>query len=137
MASPRCGRTSRSSWPSSRRCGTPGCPSISPLTTNGATLDHLAHDLRDAGLRRINISLDSLRMERFHEMTRRDALDKVLGGIDAAVAAGLDPVKVNCVVMRGVNDDEIVDFAGFGRERGVRVRFIEFMPLGTEGRVAA
>jgi GTP 3',8-cyclase len=99
------------------------------MTTNGATLPLLAADLRRAGLRRINISCDSLRRERFQTITRRDALDRVLAGIDAALEAGFDPVKINCVLMRGVNDDEIVDLATFGRERGVAVRFIEFMPL--------
>lgn len=102
------------------------------LTTNGATLRLLADDLRAAGLRRINISLDSLRPETFFSVTRRDGLAAVLDGIDAAVQAGLSPVKVNCVLMRGVNDDEIVDFAAFGRERGVTIRFIEFMPLDAE-----
>ncbi|MEO6121684.1 MAG: GTP 3',8-cyclase MoaA [Acidimicrobiales bacterium] len=102
------------------------------LTTNGATLTMLADDLRRAGLRRINISLDSLRPERFAALTRRDALARVLDGIDAALAAGLDPVKVNCVLMRNVNDDEIVDLAEFGRDKGVTVRFIEFMPLDAD-----
>ena len=103
------------------------------LTTNGTTLTNLAPALVSAGLERINISLDSLKRERFEQITRRDELDKVLEGIDAAVSAGLAPVKINCVVMRGVNDDEIVDFARFGRERGVTVRFIEFMPLDAQG----
>jgi cyclic pyranopterin phosphate synthase len=103
------------------------------LTTNGTTLTNLAPALVSAGLERINISLDSLKRERFEQITRRDELDKVLEGIDAAVGAGLAPVKINCVVMRGVNDDEIVDFARFGRERGVTVRFIEFMPLDAQG----
>jgi len=103
------------------------------LTTNGTLLDHCAHDLADAGLRRINISLDSLRPDRFQAITRRDELDRVLAGIDAALGAGLSPVKINCVAMRGVNDDELVDFATFGRERGVLVRFIEFMPLDAQG----
>ena len=103
------------------------------LTTNGTTLTNLASALVSAGLERINISLDSLKRERFEQITRRDELDKVLEGIDAAVSAGLAPVKINCVVMRGVNDDEIVDFARFGRERGVTVRFIEFMPLDAQG----
>jgi cyclic pyranopterin phosphate synthase len=103
------------------------------MTTNGATLRLLANDLRAAGLRRINISLDSLRPDRFLALTRRDALPAVLDGIDAAVEAGFDPVKVNCVLIRGVNDDEVVDFARFGRERGVVVRFIEFMPLDADG----
>lgn len=103
------------------------------LTTNGTTLTNLAPTLVASGLERINISLDSLQRDRFEQITRRDELDKVLDGIDAAVSAGLAPVKINCVVMRGVNDDEIVDFARFGRERGVTVRFIEFMPLDAQG----
>jgi cyclic pyranopterin phosphate synthase len=103
------------------------------LTTNGATLRALAGDLRAAGLRRINISLDSLRPETFLTITRRSALAQVIDGIDAAVEAGFSPVKVNCVLIRGVNDDEIVDFATFGRERGVTMRFIEFMPLDADG----
>ena len=103
------------------------------LTTNGATLRLLAADLRAAGLRRINISLDSLRPETFFAITRRHALAQVLDGIDAAVDAGFSPVKVNCVLIRGVNDEEIVDFATFGRERGVTIRFIEFMPLDADG----
>jgi cyclic pyranopterin phosphate synthase len=99
------------------------------MTTNGATLRVLSEDLVSAGLKRINISLDSLQPERFTELTLRDNLPQVLDGIQAAVEAGLDPVKVNVVVMAGVNDDEIIDFARFGREKGVTVRFIEFMPL--------
>ena len=102
------------------------------LTTNGATLGLLAEDLAAAGLKRINISLDSLRADRFRELTLRDDLDRVLDGVDAALAAGLDPVKVNVVVMRGQNDDEILDFAEFGRRKGVEVRFIEYMPLDAE-----
>ena len=102
------------------------------LTTNGATLGLLAGDLRAAGLRRINISLDSLRPETSFAITRRHAMDQVIDGIDAALEAGFSPVKVNCVLIRGVNDDEIVDFARFGRERGVTIRFIEFMPLDAE-----
>ena len=99
------------------------------VTTNGATLRLVAHDLKAAGLERINISLDSFRPERFYDITRRNDLDKVLDGIDAALEAGLHPVKLNAVVMRGVNDDEIVDFARFGRDKNIEVRFIEFMPL--------
>ena len=99
------------------------------LTTNGATLRLHASALADAGLKRINISLDSLQKERFLELTRRDELDRVLDGIDAALDAGLNPVKINAVMMRGINDDEIIDFAEFGRNKGVTVRFIEFMPL--------
>jgi cyclic pyranopterin phosphate synthase len=107
-------------------------PADLALTTNGATLRMLARDLAAAGLRRINISLDTFRPDRFRELTRRDELPKVLDGIDAAVEAGLDPVKINAVVMRGVNDDELLDFAAFGRDRGVVVRFIEFMPLDAD-----
>ena len=103
------------------------------MTTNGATLALLADDLAEAGLRRVNISLDSLRRDRFTDLTRRDVLDRVLDGIDAALAAGLTPVKVNAVVIRGENDDEVVELARFGRDRGVVVRFIEFMPLDADG----
>lgn len=102
------------------------------LTTNGATLTAIADDLAAAGLRRVNVSLDSLRRERFHAMTKRDELYRVLEGLAAAQDAGLEPVKVNCVVVRGANDDEIVDFARFGRDTGVHVRFIEFMPLDAQ-----
>ena len=103
------------------------------MTTNGSTLAHQAADLVAAGLQRINVSCDSLRPDRFAAITGRQALEQVLAGIDAALAAGLDPVKVNCVLVRGVNDDEIVDFAAFGRELGVEVRFIEWMPLDGGG----
>jgi cyclic pyranopterin phosphate synthase len=103
------------------------------MTTNGVKLPEVAHDLVDAGLRRINVSLDSLRRERFFQLTKRDELDRVLAGIDAALSAGLSPVKVNAVIMRGVNDDEVVDLARFGRDKGVGVRFIEFMPLDAQG----
>jgi len=102
------------------------------MTTNGVTLPLLADELKAAGLRRVNISLDSLRADRFEELTRRDELDRVLDGIEAAKAAGFDPVKINVVVMKGINDDEVIDFAHFGRDRGVQVRFIEFMPLDAD-----
>ena len=99
------------------------------LTTNGSTLRNVATELREAGLDRINVSMDSLRRERFAQMTRRDELDNVLAGIAEAKSAGFDPVKVNAVVERGLNDDEIIDLALYGRENGVEIRFIEFMPL--------
>lgn len=102
------------------------------MTTNGVSLPLLAEDLKQAGLRRLNISLDSLRAERFEELTRRDELDRVLAGIDAALDAGFEQVKINVVVMKGINDDEVIDFANFGRDRGVVVRFIEFMPLDAD-----
>jgi GTP 3',8-cyclase len=103
------------------------------MTTNGATLPLIAHDLRAAGLRRINISLDTLDRERFIELTRRDELTNVLAGVDAALSAGFEPVKLNVVLMRGINHDEVVDFLNLGRDKGVIVRFIEFMPLDAQG----
>lgn len=103
------------------------------LTTNGATFRLLAHELRAAGLQRVNISLDTLVREKFERMTRRDELPRVLDGIQAAQEAGFHPVKVNAVIERGVNDDEILDLARFGRDWGVEVRFIEFMPLDATG----
>ena len=103
------------------------------LTTNGATFRLLAHELRQAGLDRVNVSLDTLRADRFLQMTRRDELGRVLDGIEAAKEAGFSPVKINAVVQRGVNDDEIVDLARFGRDHDVEVRFIEFMPLDASG----
>ena len=103
------------------------------LTTNGVKLAEVAHDLAHAGLNRVNVSLDTLQRERFLALTRRDELARVVAGIDAAIDAGLEPVKVNVVMMRDVNDDEIVDLARFGRDRGVGVRFIEFMPLDAQG----
>ncbi|MHB8294457.1 MAG: GTP 3',8-cyclase MoaA [Acidimicrobiales bacterium] len=103
------------------------------MTTNGTALRRLAAPLRRAGLDRVNVSCDSLRRDRFAQLTRRDELAKVLEGIEAAVGEGFAPVKVNVVLMRGVNDDELVDFASFGRERGLVVRFIEFMPLDADG----
>ncbi|MFN2441443.1 MAG: GTP 3',8-cyclase MoaA [Thermoanaerobaculia bacterium] len=99
------------------------------LTTNGKLLPAFAPELRSAGVRRINISLDSLRHDRFFAMTRRNALREVLEGIQAASDAGFAPIKINAVVIRGVNDDEIESFATFSRETGHTVRFIEFMPL--------
>jgi len=99
------------------------------MTTNGATLRNLASGLREAGLNRINISLDTLDRDKFFRMTRRDELANVLDGIAAAKQAGFERIKINAVVERGTNDDEIVDLARFGRDEGIEVRFIEFMPL--------
>jgi cyclic pyranopterin phosphate synthase len=106
------------------------------MTTNGATFRLVAEDLKAAGLDRVNVSLDSLRRERFLAITRRDELARVLDGIAAAKDAGFDPVKVNVVLERGMNDDEIVDFATWGRDEQVAVRFIEFMPLDATGEWA-
>ena len=103
------------------------------MTTNGASLRLVADSLRHAGLRRVNVSLDTLDRQKFREMTRRDELESVLDGIEAAKEAGFDPVKVNAVIQRGINDDEIVDLARYGRDHDVEVRFIEFMPLDADG----
>ena len=102
------------------------------ITTNGYLLDRLAAPLRDAGLDRVTVSCDSLLKHRFAEMTRRHALERVLAGIKAAQDAGLRPIKVNCVVLGGTNDDEAPEFARFARETGIEVRFIEYMPLDAE-----
>src|SRR4026209_148697 len=102
------------------------------LTTNGVLLDRLAAPLAGAGIDRATSSCDSLLRHRFAEMTRRDALDKVLAGMKAAEAAGLTPIKVNCVVIGGTNDDEVVEFARWSRETGYEVRFIEYMPLDAQ-----
>jgi GTP 3',8-cyclase len=103
------------------------------ITTNGATFRLVAHELRSAGLDRVNISLDTLQRDKFLQMTRRDELVRVLDGIEAAKEAGFAPVKINAVIERGVNDDEIVDLARFGRDNDVEVRYIEFMPLDASG----
>ncbi len=100
------------------------------LTTNGQLLAPLAAELRAAGLRRVSISLDTLRPDRYAELTRGGDLAPVWEGIEAAYAAGLRPVKINMVVMRGVNDDEIPEFARLSLTRDIHVRFIEFMPIG-------
>jgi cyclic pyranopterin phosphate synthase len=99
------------------------------LTTNGYFLPHRAQSLKDAGLDRITISLDSLKRDVFKQMTGVDVLERVLGGIQAAKIAGLQPIKINAVIVRGHNEDEVADFAAFAREHDLKMRFIEFMPL--------
>jgi len=99
------------------------------LTTNGYFLPDRAQGLKDAGLDRITISVDSLKPETFKQMTGVDVLDRVLQGIAAAKQAGLNPIKINAVIVRGHNENEVVDFAAFAREHDVKMRFIEFMPL--------
>lgn len=99
------------------------------MTTNGLLLAPHAAGLHASGLNRLNVSLDTFRPERFKAITLRDGLDRVLAGIEAALAAGFVPLKLNMVVMRGVNDDELLDFVEFARDRPVHVRFIEFMPF--------
>src|SRR6185436_5985744 len=99
------------------------------LTTNGDGLKERAATLKAAGLTRITISCDSLKPETFKLITRRDALQSVLDGIESVIAAGFPAPKVNCVVIRGLNEDEVADFADFARDTGVSMRFIEYMPL--------
>ncbi len=106
----------------------PGITDIA-LSTNGMMLADQIDALVAAGLRRVNVSLDTLREDRFFAIARRPGLDRVLAGIDAALAAGLEPVKINCVVMRGRNDDELAELAALTRERAIFVRFIELMPV--------
>jgi cyclic pyranopterin phosphate synthase len=103
----------------------PGIEEVS-LTTNGILLASLAGELKQAGLKRVNISLDTLKTGRYREMTGFDGLDRVQAGIDAALAAGLGPIKLNVVLLKGVNDDEIADFVRLAIERPFIVRFIEF-----------
>jgi cyclic pyranopterin phosphate synthase len=102
------------------------------ITTNGYLLDRLAAPLREAGLDRVTVSCDSLLRHRFKEMTRRDALEKVLAGLKAAEAAGFERIKINCVVIAGTNEDEAVAFAKMARDTGYEVRFIEYMPLDAD-----
>ena len=113
----------------SRLALVPGLETLA-MTTNGLRLPHLAADLAAAGLHRINISLDSLDADRFARITGTTGLSQVLRGIEAAQASGLEPVKINTVVMRGRNDDEVGDFVRFAATRDVEIRFIELMPMG-------
>ncbi len=100
------------------------------MTTNGVQLARRAEQLRAAGLQRITISLDTLRADRFKQLTRRDQLHNVIEGVDAAREAGFDSIKVNSVVIRGYNDDELIDLIEFGAKTGAEVRFIEYMDVG-------
>ena len=107
-----------------------GAPLDIAITTNGHLLAELAQPLADAGLTRVTVSMDAVDEKRFARITRvPNAYERVLAGIRAAQRAGLNPVKVNCVLLRGFNDDQITAFGRFAREEGVVVRFIEFMPL--------
>jgi cyclic pyranopterin phosphate synthase len=106
----------------------PGISDLS-MTTNGLSLKALARELKEAGLKRVNISLDTLRPERFRAITRNGSLRAVLDGIEAALEAGLEPVKLNVVAIKGVNDDELPDLARMSLERNLHIRFIELMPF--------
>lgn len=103
------------------------------LTTNGVLLADQAQALYDAGLRRLNIHLDTLDRDRFREITRRDDFDRVMAGIDAALKLGFGPIKINAVAVKGLVEPDIVPLARFGRERGIEIRYIEFMPLDSQG----
>jgi cyclic pyranopterin phosphate synthase len=103
------------------------------LTTNAVLLGAQAKALYDAGLRRLNVHLDTLDRERFREITRRDELPRVLEGIDIAQSLGFGPIKLNAVAVKGITEADILPMAHFGRERGIEVRFIEFMPLDSQG----
>ena len=100
------------------------------LTTNGALLAEQAQDLHSAGLRRINVSIDTLRANRFTELTKRGDLAKVLEGLFAAKNVGMAPIKINAVIIRGLNDDEILDLVSLARDNGFEMRFIEYMDVG-------
>lgn len=104
------------------------------LTTNGVLLAEQARLLRDAGLRRLNISLDALDPEVFRKVTRRDSYDKVIEGIAAARAAGFSPIKLNAVSVKGLTEDQIIPFAELARDTDTEVRFIEFMPLDADSQ---
>jgi cyclic pyranopterin phosphate synthase len=110
----------------------PGIEDIS-LTTNGLLLDKLAAPLAEAGLRRVNVSLDTLDPIKFRRITRLGDIDRVWSGLEAAERAGLAPIKINTVVVRGVNDDELIDLARLVFDHAWQVRFIELMPIGNEG----
>jgi cyclic pyranopterin phosphate synthase len=109
----------------------PGIEDIG-ITTNGILLAEQAQDLYDAGLRRLNISLDALSAEKFEQITRREGYERVREGIVAAQAVGFDPIKINAVAVRGITEEEIVPFGRFARETGCEVRFIEYMPLDAD-----
>ena len=103
------------------------------LTTNGVLLTEQAQELYDAGLRRINVHLDTLDRERFKQITRRDDFDRVLEGIETCLRMGYGPIKINAVAVKNLVEPDIVPLARFGRERGIEIRYIEFMPLDSQG----
>ncbi len=103
------------------------------LTTNGVLLAEHAQELYDAGLRRLNVHLDTLDRERFKQITRRDEFEKVMGGIEAALRVGYPVIKINTVAVKNLVEEDIVPLARFGRENGIEIRYIEFMPLDAQG----
>jgi cyclic pyranopterin phosphate synthase len=115
----------------SRLAALPGLQSLS-LTTNGVMLEELAQDVYNAGIRRINISLDTLQPQKFLRITRRDEFQRVWRGIESAENVGFSPIKINVVVMRGINDDEVLDLAKLTLDRSYHIRFIEFMGFNND-----
>lgn len=108
---------------------TPGIREVT-LTTNGILLEREAQALWEAGVRRLNLSMDTLKPERFAQLTRRAEFERAWSGLETALAVGFSPIKLNCVLMRGLNDDEIEDFGRLTLERPLAVRFLEYMPIG-------
>lgn len=119
-------------WLLERLAALPGVQEL-VLTTNGSQLERLAAGLRDAGVKRLNISLDTLHAERFRQITRIGNLAQVLRGIDAALTAGFERLKINTVLLRGINDDELIDLVQFAIDHAIDIAFIEQMPLGEIG----
>ncbi len=113
-------------------CAISGIEDIA-LTTNGVLLAQQAEALYGAGLRRLNVHLDTLDRDRFRQITRRDDLDKVLDGIQVALKIGFGPIKINAVALKGITEPDVVPLVQYGRENGIEVRFIEFMPLDAQG----
>jgi cyclic pyranopterin phosphate synthase len=119
-------------WLMRQICSLPGLNEL-VITTNGSQLASRAQEIRDAGVRRINISLDSLRPERFRHITRKGDLQQVLDGIDAAIAAGFERIKLNTVILGNRNQDEVLDLVRYAIDKGINISFIEEMPLGDMG----
>jgi len=113
--------------------GVPGIEDLA-LTTNGILLDRYAEPLKDVGLSRLNISLDTLDRAKFQRISRRDELPRVLAGIEAARRAGFEKIKLNAIAIRGLSEEDLVPLARFALERGMELRFIEYMPLDGDGR---
>lgn len=113
-----------------------GIPDLS-LTTNGTLLGKYAQDLKEAGLKRINIGLDTLKADKFSRITRSDCFHEVIRGLEVALKMGFSPVKINAILLKGINDDEILDFMRLTEDRPLEVRFIELMPFGGHGRWSA
>jgi len=119
-------------WLVAEIAGIPGVSCVA-MTTNGVLLREKAHTLKDAGLTNLNVSLDTLQPERFVKIAGRDLFYRVIEGIESALSAGFSPLKINTVVMGGINDDEVLDFVELARDKPINVRFIEYMPFKSNG----